>query len=70
MAGEVLQSIETGGDPLSANGSVLSDDTYVEEGTPEPNDPEARLAWGRRRYGEDWDLEEVAGREAATERAT
>jgi hypothetical protein len=44
---------------------VLSDDTYVEEGTPEPNDPEARLAWGRRRYGEDWYLEEVAGREAA-----
>jgi hypothetical protein len=65
MAGKVLQSIETGGDPLSANGSVLSDDNYVEEGTPEPNDPEARLAWGRRRYGEDWYLEEIAGREAA-----
>ena len=64
MAGKVLQSIETCGDPLSANGSVLSDDTY-EEGTPEPNDPEARLAWGRRRYGEDWYREEVAGREAA-----
>jgi hypothetical protein len=65
MAGTVLPSIETGGDPASANGSVLSDDTYVEEGTPEPNDPEERLAWGRRRYGEDWYLEVVAGREAA-----
>ena len=50
---EVLQSIETGGDPAFANGSVLSDDTYEEEGTPEPNDPEARLVWGRGRYGED-----------------
>jgi hypothetical protein len=62
---EVLQSIETGGDPAFANGSVLSDDTYEEQGTPEPNDPETRLAWGRRRYGEDWYLEEVASREAA-----
>jgi hypothetical protein len=62
---EVLQSIETGGDPAFANGSVLSDDTYEEQGTPEPNDPETRLAWGRKRYGEDWYLEEVASREAA-----
>jgi hypothetical protein len=64
MAMEVLPSIETGGDPASANGSVLSDDTYVEQGTPSPNDPEERLAWGRRRYGEGWYLEEVAWREA------
>jgi hypothetical protein len=66
MAGMVLPSIETGSDPLSANISVLSDDTYVEEeGTPEPDDPEARLNWGRKHYGEDWYLERVAGREAA-----
>jgi hypothetical protein len=65
MAGKVLPSIEAGGDPLSANGSVLSDSTYVEEGTPEPDDPEARLRWGRKHNGEDWYLEEVAGREAA-----
>jgi hypothetical protein len=66
MAGKVLPSIETSSDPLSANGSVLSDDTYVEEqGTPEPDDPEARLNWGRKHYGEDWYLERVAVREAA-----
>jgi hypothetical protein len=66
MAGKVLPSIETGSDPLSATGSVLSDDTYVEEeGTPEPDDPEARLNWGRKHYGEDWYLERAAGREAA-----
>lgn len=63
MAGKVLPSIETGSGPLSANGSVLSDDTYVEEeGTPEP---EARLNWGRKHYGEDRYLERVAGSEAA-----
>jgi len=65
MAGKVLPSIETGGDPSSANGSVLSDDTYVEEGTPEPNDPEARLSWGRKHNGEEWYWKEVADREAA-----
>jgi hypothetical protein len=65
MAGKVLLSIETGGDPLSANGSVLSDDTYVEEGTPEPNGPEARLSWGRKHNGEEWYWKEVADREAA-----
>jgi hypothetical protein len=54
MAGKVLPLIETGGDPLSANSSVLSDDTYVEEGTPEPNNPEARLSWGRKHNGEEW----------------
>lgn len=66
MAGKVLPSIESGSNPLSANGSVLSDDTYIEEeGTPEPDDPEARLNWGRKHHGEDWYLEGVAGREAA-----
>jgi hypothetical protein len=65
MAGKVLPSIETDGDPSSPNGSVLSDSTYVEEGTPEPDDPEARLRWGRKHNGEDWYLKEVAGREAA-----
>lgn len=67
MAGEVLQSIETWGDPVSANGSVLSDDTYV-EGTPEPNDPEAPLALGRRYFGEDWYREEVARQREEEER--
>jgi hypothetical protein len=65
MAGKVLPSIETDGDPSSVNGSVLSDGSYVEEGTPEPDDPEARLSWGRKHYGESWYTEEVAGREAA-----
>lgn len=64
MAGKVLPSIETGGDPSSANGSVLSDDTYI-EGTPEPDDLEAWLDWGRERNGEDWYREKVACREAA-----
>jgi hypothetical protein len=44
MARKVLPLIEPSGNPSSANGSVLSDDTYVEEGTLEPNDLEARLA--------------------------
>ncbi|KAN0101514.1 hypothetical protein V8E51_012024 [Hyaloscypha variabilis] len=66
MADKVLPSIETAGSPLSVNGSIFSDDTYVEpEGTPEPDDPEGRLAWGRRHYGEHWYLDEVARREAA-----
>jgi hypothetical protein len=43
MAEKLLPLIETSSDPLSARSSVLSDDTYVEEGTPELNDPEARL---------------------------
>lgn len=64
MAGKVLQSIETWGDPASANGSVLSDDTY-EEGTPVPDDAEEWLAWGRGHNGEDWYREAVACREAA-----
>ncbi|KAL5325381.1 hypothetical protein ACEPPN_006506 [Leptodophora sp. 'Broadleaf-Isolate-01'] len=65
MAGEVLLSIETG-DPLSANASVLSDGTYrEEEGTPEPDDPEEYLYWGRKHNGEGWYQEELAGREAA-----
>jgi hypothetical protein len=38
----VLLLIETSGDPLSTNNSVLSDTTY-EEGTPEPDDLKARL---------------------------
>jgi hypothetical protein len=66
MADKVLPSIETAGSPLSVNGSIFSDDTYVEpEGTPEPDDPEERLAWGRRHYGEHWYLDLVARREAA-----
>jgi hypothetical protein len=56
MAGDVLQSIETGGGPLPANGSVLSDGTYEEERTPEPDDLKAWLSWGGK--------EEVAGRVA------
>jgi hypothetical protein len=44
MVRKVLLSIKTGDDPLSANGSVLSDNTYIEEETPEPNDSEARLS--------------------------
>jgi len=65
MAEKLLPSIETGGDPPSARSSVLSDDTYVEEGTPEPNDSEARLIWGRKHNGEEWYRAEVADREAA-----
>ncbi len=53
MAGAVLQSIETGGGLLPANGSALSDTTYEEESTPEP---EACLSWTGK--------EELAGREA------
>jgi hypothetical protein len=64
MAGKVLPLIETDSDPLSVNGSVLSDGSYVEEGTPEPDDLEVRLSWGRKYYGESWYIEEVAGRKA------
>lgn len=39
-----------------ANGSVLSDGTYVEEGTPEPDDSEAWLSWSRKHNKEDWYL--------------
>jgi hypothetical protein len=65
MTKSVLPSIETGGDASSVNSSALSDNTYVEEGTPEPDDPEARLRWGREHNGEDWYLKEIDSREAA-----
>ncbi|PVH70702.1 hypothetical protein DL98DRAFT_521486 [Cadophora sp. DSE1049] len=64
MAGKVLRSIETDGVPVSTS-SVLSDDTYIEEEIPDPDDPETRLSWGRKHNGEGWYREEVAGREAA-----
>ena len=64
MAGNVLPSIETDDDLSFANGSVYSDDTYTDDGTPKPEDPEGRLMWGRKHNGEDWYLREVASREA------
>jgi hypothetical protein len=65
MAGTVLPLIETGSNPLSANISIFSNNTYIEEeGIPEPDNLEIRLNWGRKYYREDWYLERVAGRKA------
>jgi hypothetical protein len=44
IAKKVLLLIKTSGDPLFANGNMISDNTYVEEGTSEPNGLEARLS--------------------------
>ena len=63
----VLQSVESGGDPVSSlsDGSEYSNTDYEEERTPEPDDPEARLLWARKHYGEAYYQEALAEREAA-----
>jgi hypothetical protein len=40
MTGIVLLLIETSSNPISANSSILSNNTYIEEGIPELNNPE------------------------------
>jgi hypothetical protein len=40
---KVLLLIETNSNPSSANSNVLSDSTYIEKGTLEPDNPEMRL---------------------------
>jgi hypothetical protein len=44
IAKKVLPLIETDNNPSSTNNSILSNNTYIEEETPEPNNPEAQLA--------------------------
>jgi hypothetical protein len=46
MARIVLLLIKTSSDPVSINNSILSNNTYIEEGIPKPNNLEKRLAWG------------------------
>jgi hypothetical protein len=57
-------SIETDGNPLSADSSEFSDN-YDERGAPVPDDPEEWQRWGQQTLGKDWDADITARRRAA-----
>jgi hypothetical protein len=40
MAGIILLLIKTSSNSISVNSSILSNNTYIEEGISEPNNPE------------------------------